>query len=167
MRSAGGDPLRLLSAARQTVAALDHDLPIYRPATMEERLSDSLARARFSTTLLSVFAALALLLAALGIYGVISFIVGQRSHEIGIRMALGAQPRDAVILVLRQGTMPVLAGIAAGFVGSVAATRALSTLLYGVSATDPLTFAIVSLFLAAVAFAASYVPARKATKWTR
>jgi putative ABC transport system permease protein len=164
MRTAGGDPLRLLSAVRQQVAALDHDLPIYRPASMEERLSDSLARARFSTTLLSVFAALALLLAALGIYGVISFIVGQRSHEIGIRMALGARPRDAVMLVLRQGTAPVLAGIAAGFVASLAATRALSTLLYGVSATDPLTFAVVSLFLAAVAFAASYVPARKATK---
>lgn len=164
MRTSAGDPMRLISAARQTVAAMDHDLPVYRPASMEERLRDSLARTRFSTTLLTVFAGLALVLASIGIYGVVSFIVGQRSHEIGIRMALGARQSDAVGLVLRQAAWPVLAGIAAGFVASLGATRALSSLLYGVSATDPLTFAIISLFLVAVAFAASYVPARRATK---
>jgi putative ABC transport system permease protein len=164
LRTATGDPLSLLPALRREVQALDRNLPVYRAATMEERLSDSLARTRFSTTLLSVFAALALLLAAIGIYGVISYIVGQRGHEIGIRMALGARPGDAVFMVLRQGAVPVLAGIGAGFVASLAATRALSTLLYGVSATDPLTFAGLSLFLAAVAFVASYIPARKATK---
>jgi putative ABC transport system permease protein len=131
---------------------------------MEERLSNSLARIRFSTTLLSIFAALALLLAAIGIYGVISYIVGQRSHEIGIRMALGARPADAVLMILRQGAVPVLSGIGAGFVASLTATRALSTLLYGVSTTDPLTFAGLSLLLGAVACAATYVPARKATE---
>jgi putative ABC transport system permease protein len=164
IRTAGGDPLQLISAARRQITALDRNLPIYRPATMESRLNDSLQRTRFSTTLLSVFAGLALLLAAIGIYGVISFIVGQRSHEIGIRMALGARPGDAILLVLRQGALPVLLGIAAGCMASLAVTRAFSTLLYGVSATDSATFATLSLFLAAVAFAASYIPARKATK---
>ncbi|HEY6391862.1 MAG TPA: ABC transporter permease [Bryobacteraceae bacterium] len=164
MRTAGGDPLSLLSAVRREVQALDRNLPIYRPATMEERLSDSLARTRFSTTLLSVFAGLALLLASIGIYGVISYTVSQRAREIGIRMALGARPGDAVRLIVRQGAAPVAVGIAAGFVGSLIATRALSTLLFGVSATDPLTFLVLSLFLAVVAFVASYLPARKATK---
>jgi putative ABC transport system permease protein len=163
LRTASGDPLRLISTVRQTVAAMDHDLPIYRPATMEYRLSDSLARTRFSTTLLAVFAGLALILAAIGIYGVISFIVGQRSHEIGIRMALGARRSDAVMLVLRQGATPVLAGLGAGLIASLAATRALSSLLYGVSATDPFTYIAVSLFLASIAFIAGYIPARKAT----
>jgi predicted permease len=164
LRTAAGDPLSLLPAIRREVQALDRNLPVYRPATMEERLSDSLARTRFSTTLLAVFAGIALLLAAIGIYGVISYVVGQRGHEIGIRMALGARPLDAVLLVLRQGSVPVLAGIVVGFVASLAATRALATLLYGISATDPLTFALLSLFLAAVALLASYIPARRATK---
>jgi putative ABC transport system permease protein len=149
---------------RREVQALNANLPIYRPATMEERLSGSLARTRLSTTLLSVFAALALLLAAIGIYGVISYIVSQRGHEIGIRMALGARPADAVLLVLRQGTAPVLVGIVVGFVASLGATRLLSSLLYGVSATDPVVFICLSLFLTAVALAACYFPARKATK---
>jgi putative ABC transport system permease protein len=164
IRTSGGDPLSILPAVRREVQALDRNMPVYLPAAMEELLSDSLAGTRFSTTLLSAFAAMALLLAAFGIYGVISYIVGQRSHEIGIRMALGARPRDAVLMVLQQAAVPVLAGIAAGFVASLAATRALSTLLYGISATDPLTFAVLSLFLAAVALAACYIPARKATK---
>jgi putative ABC transport system permease protein len=164
MRTAVGDPLSLLPAVRREVQALDRNLPIYNPSTMEEWLSNSLARTRFSTALLSVFAGLALLLAAIGIYGVISYIVGQRGHEIGIRMALGARPNDAVFMILRQGSAPVFAGIGAGFVASLAATRALSSLLYGVSATDPGTFVGLSLFLGAVACAACYIPARKATK---
>lgn len=164
MRTASGDPLSLLPAIHRELQALDANLPVYRPATMEERLDNSLARTRFSTTLLAVFAAIALLLAAIGIYGVISYVVGQRGHEIGIRMALGARPGDAILMVLRQGAMPIVSGILVGFLGSLAATRALSTLLYGVSATDPLTFAVLSLFLAAVAFSASYIPARRATK---
>ena len=117
-----------------------------------------------STALLSIFAGLALLLASIGIYGVISYTVSQRAREIGIRMALGATPGDAVGMIVKQGSIPVGVGIGAGFVGSLLATRALSTLLYGVSATDPLTFVALSLFLAVVAFAASYLPARKATK---
>ncbi|HEV2690532.1 MAG TPA: ABC transporter permease [Bryobacteraceae bacterium] len=164
LRTSGGDPLSLVPAVRREVQALDRNMPVYRPATMEERLSDSLARTRFSTTLLSVFAALALLLASIGIYGVISYIVSQRGQEIGIRMALGARPRDAVLLVLRQGATPVVVGIAAGFVASLGATRMLSSLLYGVSATDPVIFICLSLFLAGVALAACYIPARKATK---
>ena len=164
LRTGDGDPVRLLPAVRREVEALDRNLAVYSPATMEERLSDSLARSRFSTTLLSVFAGLALLLASIGIYGVVSYIVGQRGHEIGIRMALGARPSDAAWLVLRQSSAPVWIGIAAGFVMSLAATRALSSLLYGVSATDPVVFIALSLFLSGVAFVASYIPARKATK---
>ena len=164
LRTSAGDPLSLLPAVRREVQALDRNFPVYRWAAMEERLSNSLARTRFLTTLLSVFAGMALLLAAIGIYGVISYIVGQRGHEIGIRMALGARPNDAVLMIVRQGSVPVFAGIGAGFLASLAATRALSTLLYGVSATDPVTFAGLSLFLAAVACAACYIPARKATK---
>jgi predicted permease len=164
LRTAARDPMSLLPAVRREVQALNANLPVYRPATMEERLSGSLARTRLSTTLLSVFAALALLLAAIGIYGVISYIVSQRGHEIGIRMALGARPADAVLLVLRQGTAPVLIGIVAGFIASLGATRLLSSLLYGVSATDPVIFICLSLFLTAVALAACYFPARKATK---
>jgi putative ABC transport system permease protein len=163
-RTSGGDPLSLMSAIRREVQALDRNLPVYRPATMEERLADSLARTRFSTTLLSVFAALALLLASIGIYGVISYIVSQRRQEIGIRMALGARPRDAVWLVLRQGSAPVVAGIVAGFIASLGATRLLAALLYGVSPTDPVVFLCLSMFLAAIALVACYIPARKATK---
>jgi putative ABC transport system permease protein len=164
MRTPSDNPMSLLSGVRQVVESLDRNLPVYRPITMEGRLSGSLARTRFSTTLLLVFASLALVLAAIGIYGVISYLVSQRAREIGIRMALGARPNDAVGLILRQGAMPVVAGIAAGFLGSLAATRVLSGLLYGVSATDPLVFAGVSIILAAVAFVASYLPARKATR---
>ena len=163
-RTGGGDPMKLLGAVRGEVQALNRNLPIFRAATMEQLIGNSLARTRFSTTLLGVFAGLALLLAAIGIYGVVSYTVGQRTREIGIRIAMGAQPRDALRLILRQGSTPIFIGIAAGFVASLAATRALSSLLYGVSATDPLIFSAVSMFLAAVAFAASYVPARRATR---
>jgi putative ABC transport system permease protein len=163
-RTASSDPLSLLSAVRLEVQALDRNLPVYRPATMGERLNDSLARTKFSTTLLSIFAGLALLLASIGIYGVISYTVSQRAREIGIRMALGARPGDAVKMIVRQGAAPVAVGIGVGFVGSLLATRALSTLLYGVSATDPVTFLALSIFLGTVAFFASYLPARKATK---
>jgi len=156
--------MKLLASVRAEVQALNRDLATYRPAAMEQLIGVSLARTRFSTTLLGVFAAMALLLAAIGIYGVVSYTVGQRTREIGIRMAMGARPIDAIGLILRQGSKPILMGIAAGFLASIAATRALSSLLYGVSATDPLVFAGVSIFLAIVAFAASYFPARRAIK---
>jgi putative ABC transport system permease protein len=119
---------------------------------------------RFSMTLLASFAALALVLAAAGIYGVISYTVGQRSSEIGIRMALGAQSRDVLRLILRQGMGVALAGIAAGLGGAFYLTRFLTTQLYGVRPTDALTFATIPVLLAAVALAASYIPARRATR---
>ena len=164
IRTSLGDPLGPLPFVRSRVAALDRNLPVARVSTMEQLMADSLARTRFSTTLLAAFATLALLLAAIGMYGVISYTVTQRGQEIGIRMALGARPHDAVILVMRQGAIPVLAGILAGLAMSLAGTRALGSLLFGVSPTDPLTFAGLSLLLAAVAFAAIFVPARRAAR---
>jgi putative ABC transport system permease protein len=158
------DPLNMISAVRAQVRALNRNLPIYRVMSMEQWLNDSLDRTRFSTTLLSVLAVLALLLASIGIYGVVGYTVIQRNHEIGIRMALGARPGDAIRLVLQQSAVPVVAGLAAGVVVSLSATRLLKNLLYEVSATDPLVFAALSLFLAGVACLACYLPARKATK---
>jgi putative ABC transport system permease protein len=132
--------------------------------TMEQRVADSLAQPRVSVTLLTVFAAVALALAAVGIYGVVSYAVTQRTREIGIRMALGARQGDVLRLVVRQGMLPAVAGVALGLAGALAATRAMASLLYGVGAADPLTFAVVALFLATVALVATYVPARRATR---
>jgi hypothetical protein len=163
IRTPAGDPLGLWPRVRGAVAAWDGNLPVSRVSTREQLLTDSLARTRFSTTLLAVLAALALLLAAIGMYGVASYTVARRGPEIGIRMALGAQLHDAVLPVLRQGATPVLAGILAGFLISFGGARGLGSSLYGVTATDPLTFGALSLLLAAVAFAAIYIPARKAS----
>ena len=123
-----------------------------------------MAQPRVGVLLLSVFAAVALLLAAIGIYGVIAYGVAQRTREIGIRLALGASTADVRRLVVRQGMMPVLLGVAAGVVGALLLTRLMTGLLYGVSATDPLTYAAVAAFLAAVALVASWLPARRATR---
>jgi putative ABC transport system permease protein len=131
---------------------------------MEQLLSASVARARFSTLLLSIFAGLALLLAAVGIYGVMSYAVSQRTHEIGIRMALGASQKDVLRLVVGQGFKLVSIGIGIGLISAFVLTRLMESLLFGVSATDPLTFAAISTVLVAVAMLASYIPARKATK---
>jgi len=131
---------------------------------MEEVLSTSLAFQRFLATLMSLFAGLALLLAAVGIYGVISYSVSQRTHEIGIRMALGAQRRDVLLMVIRQGLTIALVGVGAGLIAAFALTRLMVSLLYGVRPTDTVTFTLVSLGLIGVTLIACYIPARRATK---
>ncbi|HEX3560945.1 MAG TPA: ABC transporter permease [Pyrinomonadaceae bacterium] len=161
---AEGDPASLAPAVRGAIAGVDADLPVYRVTTMEQMVADSLAQRRFSMTLFGVFAALALALAVVGLYGVMSYAVAQRTHEFGLRMALGAQRRDILRMVVGQGLVLVGVGLAAGLVGALALTRVMSSLLYGVSATDPLTYAGIALLLAAVALLASYIPARRATK---
>jgi putative ABC transport system permease protein len=143
---------------------MNPELPMASVATMEQLLGDSLARSRFTMSLLGVFAALALALTAVGIYGVISYTVAQRTHEIGIRMALGAQRASVLGLVLRQGVRLMIAGVGLGIVSALALTRLMSNLLYGVGAADPATFAAVVFTLLAVAFLASYLPARYATR---
>ena len=159
-----GDPMSLLAAMRTEIAALDRDLPLSDVKTLEQVASSAVARTRFTMLLLSVFAGVALLLAAVGIYGVISYSVTQRTHEIGIRVALGAQRRDVIGLVARQGMGLTLAGLGAGFTAALALTRVMSSLLFGVSATDPITFAGIALLLICVALGACFVPARRATK---
>jgi putative ABC transport system permease protein len=132
--------------------------------TMNERLSNSVAARRFNLLLLGAFAALALLLAGVGVYGVISYVVTQRTHEIGIRMALGAQSADVARLFIKQGMTLVMLGVALGSVGAFALTRVMKSLLFGVGATDPLTFAVITLLLISVALLACWIPARRATK---
>jgi putative ABC transport system permease protein len=131
---------------------------------MQDRLYDSLARQRFASTLLGAFAAFALLLAAVGIYGVMSYLVTQSTHDIGLRVALGAQPGNILGLVVRQGMELAAIGILAGLAGAAALTRMMASLLFGVSATDAVTFGAVAVLLAAVAFAATVIPARRATR---
>jgi len=131
---------------------------------MDQLLGRTLSEAKFSLLLFGLFAALALVLAAIGIYGVMATTVTQRTHEIGLRVALGAQKHDVLRLIVRQGMMPVLIGVAIGLASTVALTRLMSTLLFGVSATDPVTLGLITLLLAAVALLACYLPARRATK---
>jgi len=161
---AGGDPAALVNAVREQLAALDADVPLANVKEMNEYVKDSFGPQRFSALLFTLFAAAALLLAALGVYGVISNTVARRTHEIGIRVALGARGRDVLRLVVGQGMRPVLLGLLAGLAGAFALTRLLESLLYGVSALDPSVFAGVSLLLAAAALCACYLPARRATR---
>ena len=154
----------LAAAVREVVRSIDKDQPIDRITTMPELLSQSVAQPRFYTGLLTSFAILAFALAALGIYGVISYSVTQRMHELGIRIALGAAKRDVLKLVLGKGMVLTLIGLAIGLGGSLALTRLMSGLLFGVSPTDPTTFALAALLLTGVALAACYVPARRATR---
>src|SRR5262244_1014412 len=158
------DPMALAAAVRGAVREVDKDQPVANLRSMEQILWNLAGQARFRTLLLGVFAAVALLLAAIGIYGVIAYSVAQRTREIGIRMALGAQVRGVLGLVIGQGMKFVLIGVGVGIAGALALTRVLSSLLFNVSATDPLTFAVVSTLLALVALLACYVPARRATK---
>jgi putative ABC transport system permease protein len=155
-------PAELISSIKRVLAELDAELPLADVATMDQRMAVSLARPRVNATLLGGFALTALILAAVGIYGVVAYGVVQRTRELGIRMALGAGRGSLLRLVIRQGMAPVLGGIALGTAAAFAGTRLLRSLLYGVGATDPLAFAGVALFLAAVALAATYIPARRA-----
>jgi putative ABC transport system permease protein len=159
-----GEPSRLAAAVRREAQDLDKDALITRLRTMDEIVSDSVAQPRFRAALLGVFAGSALLLAALGIYGVVSYSVTQRTREIGIRTALGAQRAEVLRMILREGLTLSTAGILIGLAGSLAFSRVISTLLFGVTATEPATLAAVSLLLTGVAIAASLVPARRATR---
>jgi putative ABC transport system permease protein len=161
---ADGDPASLAPSVRGAIAGVDRDLPVYRVTTMERMVADSLAQRRFSMFLLGSFAFIALALAVVGLYGVMSYSVAQRTHEIGVRMALGAQGRDILKMVVGQGLLLIAAGLAIGLAGAFALTRLMTSLLFGVSATDPLTYVGIALLLATVALLASYLPARRATK---
>jgi len=145
------------------VQALDKDQPIYNVRTMDDVVMNSLGTRRVSMQLFAVFAGAALLLAALGIYGVMAYSVTQRTQEIGLRMALGAQTADVLYLVVRQGMMLVLIGIGVGLAGALGLNRVIASLLFGVNAADPTTFVAISLLLGFVALLACYIPARRAT----
>lgn len=158
------DPLSLATTVRRTVWEIDKDQPVSNIRTMDEVLSESIERQRFSMLLLAIFATVALVLAAVGIYGVTSYSVAQRTHEIGIRVALGAQRRDVLKLAVEEGLKLVLVGVVLGLTAAFVLTRVMSSLLFGVSATDPLTYASISILLIAVAAFASYLPARRAAR---
>jgi putative ABC transport system permease protein len=161
---ATSDPVPLASVIRNEVRAVDQEQPVYNVMTMQQVIEESISPKRLTMFLLAFFAFGALLLAAIGIYAVISYTVTQRTHEIGIRMALGAQPRDILRLVVRQGLILTAIGVGLGLVGAFALTRAMTEMLSGVEATDPLTFISLSLLLSVVALAACLIPARKATR---
>ncbi|HEV2287432.1 MAG TPA: ABC transporter permease [Candidatus Acidoferrales bacterium] len=159
-----GDPGQAMGPVRSAVEEMDPREVIYNVSTMDAVVARSYAAQRFSMILLGIFAALALALSCVGIYGVISYLVGQRTHEIGVRVALGAQSGDVLRLILGHGARMALAGVGIGLVGALALTRLMSRMLFGVSATDPLTFAGVAILLCGVALAACYIPARRAMK---
>jgi putative ABC transport system permease protein len=159
-----GDPHALIQPVTREVGVLDKDLPVFSVKTMDEYLASSVATPRFNTTLLSIFAAVALVLTIIGLYGVMSYSVAQRTNEIGIRLALGAQTGDVVRLVVMQGLRLVLLGLAIGMIGAFAATRVVSSMLFGVTAKDPLTFIGSAVLLGLIGLLACYLPARRATK---
>jgi putative ABC transport system permease protein len=159
---AAGAPMALASALAHQIHELDPEQPVAAIRPMDEVVDQAIAGARFNTQLLGAFAVVAFVLAALGIYGVISYDVTDRIHEIGIRMALGAQPNDVLKLVLGQGARLAVYGIVAGLLGAAALTRLMGAMLFGVNPTDGWTFAAISILLAIVALAASYLPSRRA-----
>ena len=164
---AASDPMTLVSAVRAAIQSVDKDQPIYQVRTMDEWVAESVAQKRFSTLLLGLFAAVAMILAAVGLYGVMSYAVTQRTHEIGVRMALGARRRDVVKMVVRQGMLMALGGVAIGLGASFAMAKLISgfsNLLFGVKATDTTIFLVIPLLLIGVAFVACYLPARRATR---
>jgi putative ABC transport system permease protein len=158
------EPLKLREAVKREIQKVDRQQPVFNIWSMEQVFSTTIAPQNFNTLLMGVFAAIALVLASVGIYGVMSYSVQQRTHEIGIRIALGARKDDVVRLVVEEGMLLALVGVAIGLAASLALTRVLSSLLYGVSARDPMILAGVSILLVAVALLACYIPARRATK---
>jgi putative ABC transport system permease protein len=163
-KTASSDPNLLVAAMREQVKSIDRDQPVYNIRTMDEIRSDSVSTERLNLALLSIFAGLALVLAIVGIYGVMSYSVTQRTHEIGIRMAIGAKPVDVFRMVIGQGMMLALIGVACGLLGAFGLTRLMASMLFGVEPTDPVTFASIAILLTAVALVACYLPSRRATK---
>jgi len=159
-----GEPAALVGGIRDRIRAVDEELPVYEVRTMNNVIAESVEQRRFVMLLISIFAAIALLLASVGLYAVMSNLVAQRTREIGIRVALGARRGDVLKLVVRQGGLLTLAGVALGLVCSFALTRTMESLLFGVSATEPLVFIVIPLLLTGVALGACLVPARRATK---
>ena len=158
------DPISLAGAVRSEVFSLDRDVPVYEVKTMDQLVTTSLAQRQLNMILFAAFSGIALILAAVGIYGVMSYSVTQRTHEIGIRMALGAQQNSVLRLVVMQGMTLALTGVGIGLVFAIALTRLMSSLLFGISVTDPVTFAAISVILTGVALMACFAPARRATK---
>jgi putative ABC transport system permease protein len=161
---AKGDAARMVGPSRGVIHEIDSSLPVAEVRTMDEVLSSAQARPRFLTLLLTMFSGVALVLAAVGIYGVISYSVAQRTNEFGIRMAMGAGPRDVLRMVLGQGLVLGIIGVALGAAGALALTRLIRGLLFGISSFDPLTFLVMAALLTAVTLAACWVPARRATR---
>lgn len=158
------NPLSLAGAVKNQIQAIDKDLPIENAKTMQQLVTESVSGRRFNLLLLNVFAVVALVLAIVGVYGVMSYSVSQRTHEIGIRVAIGAQPRDVFRMVIKQGMVLALIGIACGLVAAFALTRLMTTMLFGVEPTDPTTFVGIAVLLGLVTFAACYIPGRRAAK---
>jgi ABC-type antimicrobial peptide transport system permease subunit len=158
------DPAAMVTSVKEQLRNLDPDLPMYYVRTMQQRVDESLARRRFLMLLLGGFAGIALILATIGIYGVMAYLVNQGTREIGIRMALGASRRNILSLVVRRGMALALSGVTIGLAAAFLFTRLMQSLLFGVDATDPITFAAISLLLFLIALLASYIPARRATR---
>src|SRR3954470_10247227 len=163
VRTAPENPLTLLPAVQQAVWNVNKSVPLGNPRSMNEMIARTLLQKKFTMLLLSIFAGTALLLAAVGLYGVISYSVAQRTRELGIRIALGAQRSDVLRLILRQGMTVVAAGLIVGLAASFGVTRMIASLLYGISASDPFTFLLLSAVLVMVALVACWLPARRAS----
>jgi len=159
-----GDPMSLVAAVSREIHAVDPNQPISVIATMAKLLGEETEQRQVGMILVATFAGMALLLAALGIYGVLAYFVAQRTREIGVRVALGAKTRDVLMMVMKQGMALTSFGIVIGLIGGLALTRMMKSLLFGVSATDPVTYAVIALLLIAVALLACWIPARRATK---
>ena len=158
------DPALTAAAMVQAIHQADPTITVFDVRTMSDRMSHSMARQRFAMLMLGAFAVFALILAVVGVYGVMSHLVAQGAHDIGLRMALGAQRSSIVMMVLRQGMELTVAGVVLGLLGAIGLTRVMASLLFGISATDVATFSTVPLLLVAIALLASYVPARRATR---